>query len=209
MPDDKPLADVIADEATEAIAQKKTTMAARLQTMMMSDVRAEIHGVLVRRLPAVATSRPDNDGTTPKQRNAVRKTIPPTPEQVTAYSALIGYPMNGQQWCDFYAAKGWMVGKTRMKDWQAAVRNWKTNGWGAGNIALTGARPQQPVPQHEHASLGALQIQLKKIEDEMEGILYPGGAAFKTIPTGDKLERYKLLQAQREGIKGKIARFAA
>lgn len=53
----------------------------------------------------------------------------PTPEQVTAYSTEIGYPMDGQAWCDSYAQKGWMVGKNKMKDWKAAVRNWKTNAW--------------------------------------------------------------------------------
>jgi hypothetical protein len=25
---------------------------------------------------------------------------------------------------DFYSAKGWMIGKNKMKDWRAAVRNW-------------------------------------------------------------------------------------
>jgi hypothetical protein len=59
-----------------------------------------------------------------------RRDIPPTPEQVTAYSASIGYPLDGQEFVDSYAAKGWLVGKTKMKDWQAAVRNWKRNGWG-------------------------------------------------------------------------------
>lgn len=59
-----------------------------------------------------------------------RKKIPPTPEQVAGYSAHIGYPLAGAEFCDFYAAKGWMVGKAKMKDWQAAVRNWKSSGWG-------------------------------------------------------------------------------
>lgn len=65
-----------------------------------------------------------------------RRTIPPLPEWVTAYSASIGYPMDGQAWCDGYQQKGWVVGKTKMKDWQSACRNWKTNGWGLGAIAL-------------------------------------------------------------------------
>ena len=56
----------------------------------------------------------------------------PTPEEVTAYSASIGYPLDGNAWCDFYEAKGWMVGRTKMKNWQAAVRNWKSNGWTVG-----------------------------------------------------------------------------
>ena len=58
--------------------------------------------------------------------------IPPSPEAVTEYSRSIGYPLDGQAWCDSYAAKGWMIGKNRMKDWHATVRNWKTNHWKPG-----------------------------------------------------------------------------
>jgi len=31
----------------------------------------------------------------------------------------------GQQFCDFYSAKGWKIGKEPMKDWKAAVRTWE------------------------------------------------------------------------------------
>ena len=61
---------------------------------------------------------------------AARKAfVPPSPAEVEAYSKEIRWPMNGQHWCDHYAQKDWMVGKMRMKDWKAAVRNWKANKW--------------------------------------------------------------------------------
>ncbi len=66
-----------------------------------------------------------------------RKQIPPTAQQVTAYSVFIGYPLDGQAWCDAYETKGWKVGKERMKDWQAAVRTWRAGGYGQGGIAKT------------------------------------------------------------------------
>jgi hypothetical protein len=53
----------------------------------------------------------------------------PSPSDVEQYSNSIGYPMDGQAWCDSYAQKGWMVGKSKMKDWKAAVRNWKSQKW--------------------------------------------------------------------------------
>ena len=59
--------------------------------------------------------------------------IPPSPEEVEAYSQEIGYPLNGEAWCNSYAQKGWMVGKSKMKDWKAAVRNWKTSGYKIGH----------------------------------------------------------------------------
>ena len=52
---------------------------------------------------------------------------PPTLEEVTAYKAEINSPVDPQDFVDFYAAKGWKVGKDSMKDWKAAFRraaNW-------------------------------------------------------------------------------------
>ena len=63
------------------------------------------------------------------KRKAAARFVPPTPEEVTDYSAEIGWPMDGAAWCDVYAAKGWLAGKTAMKDWRAAVRNWKRSAW--------------------------------------------------------------------------------
>ena len=49
----------------------------------------------------------------------------PTAEEVTNYARKIGFILDGNQFCDFYESKGWMIGKNRMRSWQAAVRNWK------------------------------------------------------------------------------------
>lgn len=67
-----------------------------------------------------------------------KKVIPPRPEWVAAYSASIGYAVDGQKWCDQYEVKGWVVGRAKMKDWQCAVRNWKSNRWGAGSVTIDG-----------------------------------------------------------------------
>jgi hypothetical protein len=55
-----------------------------------------------------------------------KKFVVPEPEEVTEYAKSIGFNLQGQKFCDFYEARGWMVGKSRMKDWRAAVRTWKT-----------------------------------------------------------------------------------
>lgn len=49
----------------------------------------------------------------------------PTPEEVAAYAKTIEFNLNGQQFCDFYESKGWKVGNSPMKSWEAAVRTWK------------------------------------------------------------------------------------
>lgn len=53
---------------------------------------------------------------------------PPLPQVVQEYLNSENITtFTGDQFCDFYASKGWMVGKNKMKDWQAAVRTWKRN----------------------------------------------------------------------------------
>ena len=56
---------------------------------------------------------------------------PPTPQEADAYAEEWcrenGYDPSGFSGCkftDFYASKGWMVGKSPMRDWKAAARNW-------------------------------------------------------------------------------------
>lgn len=48
---------------------------------------------------------------------------PPTLAEVQAYVSERQSPVDPQGFLDFYAAKGWVVGKTPMKDWKAACRN--------------------------------------------------------------------------------------
>ena len=50
---------------------------------------------------------------------------PPTVEDVEAYCRERGNAVDAQRFVDFYASKGWKVGKVGMKDWHAAVRNWE------------------------------------------------------------------------------------
>ena len=49
----------------------------------------------------------------------------PTVEEIAAYCADRGNNVNAQRFYDFYESKGWLVGRTPMKDWKAAVRTWE------------------------------------------------------------------------------------
>ena len=52
-----------------------------------------------------------------------KRFTPPTLAEVQSYVAERHSPVDPQGFIDFYASKGWMVGKTPMKDWKAACRN--------------------------------------------------------------------------------------
>ena len=58
-------------------------------------------------------------------KSSTARFIPPTIEEVEAYCKERKNKVNPQVWHDFYSAKGWMVGKNKMKDWKAAVRTWE------------------------------------------------------------------------------------
>lgn len=49
--------------------------------------------------------------------------VPPTLDEVTAYVKERGSAVDPQGFIDFYSSKGWMVGKSLMRDWKAACRN--------------------------------------------------------------------------------------
>lgn len=48
----------------------------------------------------------------------------PTVEQVRSYCEEHGYTIDPERFVDYYEARGWMLGKSKMKSWQAAVRTW-------------------------------------------------------------------------------------
>lgn len=67
---------------------------------------------------------PNREGKADKPPRASRFT-PPTVEDVAAYCQERKNSVDAARFVDFYASKGWKVGKNAMKDWRAAVRTWE------------------------------------------------------------------------------------
>lgn len=53
--------------------------------------------------------------------------IPPKVDEVKAYCEERKNGIDPQRFIDYYEARGWMIGKNKMKDWKAAVRTWERN----------------------------------------------------------------------------------
>lgn len=51
----------------------------------------------------------------------------PSISELEEYSKSINFSLNAQKFLDYYDSKGWRIGNSLMKDWKAAVRNWKSN----------------------------------------------------------------------------------
>lgn len=59
-----------------------------------------------------------------KEKDNIKRFAPPTKAEVEEYCQEKGYGVDAERFIDFYESKGWYVGKNKMKDWKAAVRNW-------------------------------------------------------------------------------------
>jgi len=66
-----------------------------------------------------------NTGAKPPRPTAIF--TPPTLEDVRAYCIERRNSVDPERWHDHYTSNGWMVGKSKMKDWRAAVRTWEKN----------------------------------------------------------------------------------
>lgn len=71
---------------------------------------------------------------------------PPTLAEVHAYCRERKNRVDPNRFVDFYASKGWMVGKNKMKDWRAAVRNWENDGDNRGAGKTISSGPGQVHP---------------------------------------------------------------
>lgn len=50
---------------------------------------------------------------------------PPSVEEVAAYCKERQNGIDARRFVSYYEARGWMLGKNKMKDWRAAVRTWE------------------------------------------------------------------------------------
>jgi hypothetical protein len=73
-----------------------------------------------------------------------KRFTPPTVDEVAAYCKERGNGVDAQKFVDFYASKGWMVGKNSMKDWKASVRTWER-----GDSSRSPAQPQREMTVEE------------------------------------------------------------
>lgn len=85
-------------------------------------------------------------------RRARARFSPPSPDDVSAYAAERGLDIDAAAFVDFYAAKGWKVGTSPMRDWRAAVRNWCRRDGGRGRPGPSGQAPRGAV-RDEYAEL--------------------------------------------------------
>ena len=113
---------------------------------------------------SVSDSVPPKGGV--KAREKRSRFTPPTLAEVSTYVSERHSPVVPQEFIDFYAAKGWMVGKTPMKDWKAACRN--AENWDRWQKAQK-VKPTDPCCQNQDPK------RLKEDFDRLDKLLENSG----------------------------------
>ena len=85
----------------------------------------------------------------------------PSVEEVAAYCRERGNNVDAQRFVDFYASKGWRIGKEPMRDWRACVRTWERNG--RDRVDAPGSGPVRPAK-----TVAAQQYSQRDYSDEDE-----------------------------------------
>ena len=60
--------------------------------------------------------------------------VPPTLDEVATYCRERGNDVSPSKFVDHYESNGWLVGKNKMKSWQATVRKWEQNNFTAAAV---------------------------------------------------------------------------
>ncbi len=88
-----------------------------------------------------------------KPKKPVSRFTPPTQEEVFEYMQErdFAHRKESEAFVNFYESKGWLVGRSKMKDWKAAVRNWISR----SNLPKT-KQAQPNIPPADYDPLEAL-----------------------------------------------------
>jgi hypothetical protein len=91
-----------------------------------------------------------------EKKNKIEQSIPPDKNEVIAYFKEKNTPtIEAEKFYNHFESNGWLVGgKTKMKDWKAAIRNWILNSQNFSKQATQSfSGTNKPQPQHLQTSI--------------------------------------------------------
>lgn len=92
--------------------------------------------------PRLDKTRLEDSKENSKDKDGAGKFVPPSPQEVSEYGKTIGFPIDGEKFVAFYQASGWYRGRSKIKDWKAAVVTWKRKNNESQNIPKPIQKPQ-------------------------------------------------------------------
>lgn len=91
-----------------------------------------------------------------EKKNKIEQSIPPDKNEVIAYFKEKNTPtIEAEKFYNHFESNGWLVGgKTKMKNWKAAIRNWILNSQNFSKQATQNfSGTNKPQPQHLQTSI--------------------------------------------------------
>lgn len=76
-----------------------------------------------------------------KKPSTTRRFSKPSVDEVRAYCEERNNTVDAQHFVDYYESKGWVIGKSPMKDWKAAVRTWEQKRGGESRATTANGKP--------------------------------------------------------------------
>ena len=93
-------------------------------------------------------------------------------EEVKEYCGSRNNSVDPEKFVDFYASKGWMVGKNKMKDWKAAVRTWEHKSEQESEKPKARAKPKKAAEEESEEEY----FRKRAEEIELHNIFEPDGS---------------------------------
>lgn len=126
------------NQESGTMSQENGTMSQECPTNVPPEIRdIEIRDIEIRDIDDVSA---ETSPTPP--RKSSKKFQKPTIEEIAEYCRERKNNVNPERFYDFYEAKGWFVGKNKMKDWKAAVRTWENRD--------SESKKAEPQPQQKY-----------------------------------------------------------
>ena len=119
-----------------------------------------------------------------KSESKNKRFTKPTVEEIRDFITENHFSINPEDFYDYYESNGWMVGRSKMKDWKATVRRWERNR--KPKVSNTPPPPppkvvpkpvQAPTPpaKDEEPKNVRRQVTLKDDDNRLVGLLYEDG----------------------------------
>lgn len=95
--------------------------------------------------PRASNNIEDNININSESNKGRPKFQKPTIPEIAAYCMERGNNIDPEEFFNFYESKGWVIGKSPMKDWKACIRTWERN-------KRTPFAPRQAAPQRKKSA---------------------------------------------------------
>lgn len=94
--------------------------------------------------PLPINNNDNNDNN--ENKKSIKRFIPPSVEEVKAYCQDRANGIDAEYYVNYNEARGWMLGKSKMKNWKANILTWERNEWGRKktntDTAMSSERPK-------------------------------------------------------------------